>query len=380
MRVTMLNKYYPPHLGGIEFHMRDLAEKLASSGEAKVSVLVANEGPGDVRETIAGVEVTRLSRLFEYASTPVAPGMARSLRGSAASVTPPDVLHLHFPYPWGEMSWLSAHPRIPTVMTYHSDIVRQKAALAAYRPFLERVLDRVDLIIASSPNMVRHSEFLAPRKEKCRIIPFGIHTERFAETPELLARAAQLRERHGERKVVLFVGRLVYYKGIDVLMRAMQGIDADLVVIGRGPLESEMRDFTQTHGMAERVFFEPPVDDTDLAAWYHAADVFCLPSVARSEAFGLVQLEAHASGLPVISTDLTTGVPFVNEHGVSGLVVPPGDAEALGAALKELLGDDELRARLGRQAKERARARFTIDRMAADTLAVYREAIAGGTG
>ena len=97
MRVTMLNKYYPPHLGGIEFHMRDLAEKLASSGAAEVSALVANEGPGDIRETIAGVEVTRLSRLVEYASTPVAPGMARSLRGLAASATPPDVLHLHFP-------------------------------------------------------------------------------------------------------------------------------------------------------------------------------------------------------------------------------------------------------------------------------------------
>lgn len=380
MRVTMLNKYYPPHLGGIEFHMRDLAEKLASSGAAEVSALVANEGPGDIRETIAGVEVTRLSRLVEYASTPVAPGMARSLRGLAASATPPDVLHLHFPYPWGEVSWLWARPRIPTVMTYHSDIVRQKAALAAYRPFLERVLDGVDLIIASSPNMVGHSEFLAPRKRKCRIIPFGIHTERYAETPEIRARAAQLRERHGERKVVLFVGRLVYYKGIDVLMRAMQGIDADLVVIGRGPLETEMREFTQAHGMAERVYFEPPVDEADLAAWYHAADVFCLPSVARSEAFGLVQLEAHASGLPVVSTDLTTGVPFVNEHGVSGLVVPPSDAEALASALKELLGDDELRARLGRQAKERALDRFTIDRMAADTLEVYREAIAGGTG
>lgn len=380
MRVTMLNKYYPPHLGGIEFHMRDLAEKLASNGGAQVSALVANEGPGDIGETIAGVEVTRLSRLFEYASTPVAPGMVRSLRTLAASATPPDVLHLHFPYPWGEMSWLMARPRIPTVMTYHSDIVRQKAALAAYRPFLERVLDHVDLIIASSPNMVGHSEFLSPRKDKCRIIPFGIHTERYAETPEILARAVQLRERHGERKVVLFVGRLVYYKGIDVLMRAMQGIDADLVVIGRGTLEQEMRNFTQTHGMAERVFFEPPVDDADLAAWYHAADVFCLPSVARSEAFGLVQLEAHASGLPVVSTDLTTGVPFVNEHGVSGLVVPPSDAEALASALKELLGDDELRARLGIQAKERALARFTIDRMAADTLEVYREAIAGGTG
>lgn len=377
MRVTMLNKYYPPHLGGIEFHMRDLAEELATRDGVEVRAIVANESSERAEEHIGGVSVTRLPRTFAYSSTPVAPSMRREIRVEAGRTDAPDLFHLHFPYPWGEVSWLSAATGLPTVMTYHSDIVRQKAALTAYRPLLERVLDRVDLIIASSPNMVEHSEFLAPRAAKCRVVPFGIHTERYDDTPELLARAAQLRERHGQRKIVLFVGRLVYYKGADVLFRAMEHVDADLVIVGKGPLEAQLREFAVAHSMNDRVYFEPGLSDEDLAAWYHAADVLCLPSVARSEAFGLVQIEAHAAGTPVISTDLTTGVPYANEDGVSGLTVPVGDVSALSRALTALVTDDRLRYRLGTQARERARTRFTVDRMATDTLAVYAEAVSG---
>jgi len=377
MRVTMLNKYYPPHLGGIEFHVRDLAEGLVEREGAKVSALVANDGPGSVREMLGGVEVMRMSRFAQYASTPIALGMRQQLRFLLSGPEASDVLHLHFPYPWGEISWLSMNARVPAVMTYHSDIVRQKTSLALYKPLLEKVLDRVDLIIASSPNMVEHSEFLAPRAEKCRVVPFGLHVERFAATQELLERAARLKARHSHRKVVLFVGRLVYYKGVDVLLRAMSDVDADLVIIGKGPLESELREQAHSQGIASRVFFEPPVSDEDLTAWYHASDVFCLPSVARSEAFGLVQVEAHASGLPVVSTDLTTGVPFVNADGVTGLVVPPGDSSALARALGTLLSDDDLRRRLGEQARSRANAEFSIERMVTQTVSVYREAIEG---
>lgn len=377
MRVTMLNKYYPPHLGGIEFHVRDLAEGLIEYEGARVSALVANGGPGNVREMLGGVEVMRMSRLAQYSSVPIAPGMRRQLRSLLSGPDAPDVLHLHFPYPWGEISWLATSTRVPAVMTYHSDIVRQRASLALYKPLLEKVLDRVDLIIASSPNMVEHSEFLAPRAEKCRVVPFGLHVERFSATQALLERAAQLRQRHQGRKLVLFVGRLVYYKGVDVLLRAMSDVDADLVIIGSGPLESELREQVHAQGIAGRVFFEPPVSDEDLAAWYHASDVFCLPSVARSEAFGLVQVEAHASGLPVVSTNLTTGVPFVNADGVTGLVVPPGDSKALAVALGTLLSSDELRRRLGEQARSRANAEFSIERMVKENLLVYREAIEG---
>lgn len=371
MRVTMVNKYYPPHLGGIEFHMRDLATALAARGH-DVRAIVANEGDSVVRETLDGVEVIRMARAFAYASTPVVPGMAHAINVESRHAGAPDVFHLHFPYPWGEVAWLRAKVAQPTVLAYHSDIVRQKALLAAYSPILNRVLDRVDVVLASSPNMVEHSPYLAKIADKCRVIPYGIHVERYADTPNLLARAAELRAGHS-RPIVLFVGRLVYYKGPEVLMRAMADVDADLVLIGWGPLLKQLKQIAADSGISDRVTFVDPVDDDELAAWYHAADVFCLPSVARSEAYGLVQLEAHASGTPTVSTTLTTSVPFVNQDGVTGLTVPPGDASTLAEALATLVADESLRKRLGNQARERAVADFTIDRMVDRTLDVYAE-------
>jgi len=373
--------------------MRDLATALSEGGHG-VHVIVANEGRESTFETLDGVAVTRLSRLFAYASTPVAPGMKRAIADEAARPDRPDVFHLHFPYPWGEVSWLAARAGrealsgwparqgIPSVLTYHSDIVRQRVLGAAYVPILRRVLDHVDLIIASSPDMVEHSEQLSRIAGKCRVVPFGIHVERFSATPERTARARELRAQatpsHGERPVVLFVGRLIYYKGVDVLVRAMAEVDADLVMIGSGPLRAKLDALVESLGIAHRVRFTDPVGDDDLAAWYHVADVFCLPSVARSEAFGLVQLEAHAAGTPVVSTRLTTGVPYVNQHGVSGLTVPPGDASALAEAIRTLVTDDALRARLGAQAAERAARDFTIERMVSATEAIYDEARRGG--
>ncbi len=373
MRVTMLNKYYPPHLGGIEYHVRYLAEALVSRDHAQVRAIVANEGPETIREVIAGVDVMRLGRAFAASSTPVALGMRDAIRLEATRPDPADLLHLHFPYPWGEVSWLRAHAGLPTVVTYHSDIVRQKVALAAYSPLLRRFLAKADLIISGSPNLIEHSEFLQPVAAKCRVVPFGYDLARYEGSPATLARAAKLREGH-TRPIVLFVGRLVYYKGVDVLVRAMADVDADLVVIGTGPLEGKMREIAVAAGISDRITFMPPVPDDELVAWYHAADVFCLPSVERSEAFGAVQVEAHACGTPVVSTNLPTGVPFVNQDGVTGLIVPPGDAGALAAALRRLIDDPKLRARLGAQARDRARAMFSLDAMASGVMDVYREA------
>jgi rhamnosyl/mannosyltransferase len=323
---------------------------------------------------VDGVEVLRIGRLFAYASTPVATGMTSAIRAAVSGPTRADLFHLMSPYPWGETSWLRAGAPGPSVLAYQSDIVRQRYLGAAYAPIQRRVLDKVDRIIVGSPPMIEHSDVLAPFAEKCRVVPLGIDTERFAPTPETLARAKTLRDAHA-RPVVLFVGRLIYYKGVDVLVRAMGGLDADLVLIGEGPLEGDLRALAQATGVGDRVTFLPPVDDAELAAWYRAAAVFCLPSVARSEAYGLVQLEAHASGTPVVSTDLPTGVPWVNADGETGLVVPVGDSVALAGALHTLLADDDLRERMGERARQRALETFTISAMVSGTLAVYDEVL-----
>jgi glycosyltransferase involved in cell wall biosynthesis len=336
---------------------------------------VSNEGRHRVEETIGGVRVVRLPRQLMVSSAPVAAGMPGALCAEARGPDRCDILQFHSPYPWGELSFLMARPDVPSVVLYHSDIVRQRRLLAAYQPFLERFLDKVDLIIVSSPNMVRHSPFLAPRAGKCRVIPFGLPEEYFDPPRTVGERARELREQREGRPLVLFVGRLVYYKGVDVLVRAMADVDADLVLIGDGPLLDRLYQLAAANGVASRLTLLPPLGDVELLAWYRAADVLCLPSVASSEAFGLVQIEAHAAGTPVVSTDLPTGVPYANLDGVTGLIVPPSDAGALAGALRRLLDDDELRARLGAQARARALREFTIPRMIDQTLQVYAEAV-----
>jgi rhamnosyl/mannosyltransferase len=372
MRVVLVNKYYPPHIGGIEFHVRDLAEGLVNAGH-EVRVVVANNERRLVEEVINGVEVVRLPRAFEKASTPFARNFGRVLAHEAKTT---DLLHFHFPYPWGEFEWIgqAASRSTPYVVTYHSDIVRQKAALAAYKPFLNIFLNRARLIMASSPQLIDYSPFLHPRAAKCRQVNFGLHVERIAQNPAATARAAELRAQYDQRPLVLFVGRLIYYKGVEILAKAIPAVDAEFVIIGTGPDRAIIEAMTAVEGCADRVHIIDYASDSELAAWYHAADVFTLPSIEPSEAFGLVQIEAHAAGTPVVSTRLKSGVPYANLDGITGLTVPPGDPTALAGALNTLLADPALRQRLGQQAQARALTEFTIPAMVKAVTSVYQEA------
>jgi rhamnosyl/mannosyltransferase len=258
------------------------------------------------------------------------------------------------------------------VLTYHSDIVRQKNLLRVYQPFLRRVLARADGITVSNPQYIQSSPFLRPLAAKCRVIPHGADLSRFAPTPQVLERAAGIRGRHGGGPLILFVGVLRYYKGVGVLIRAMQRVDARLLVVGQGPQGEEWRTLTAQLGLGDKVAFLGRVDDDDLLALYHACDVFTLPSIHRSESWGAVQVEAMACGKPVVCTELGTGTSFVNQDGVTGLVVPPDDPAALSGALNRLLGDPGLRARMGRAGLERAERELSASVMVERLVDWYR--------
>ena len=321
-----------------------------------------------MRETVDGVPVTRIGTVATLASASVNPGMARMIRRSGA-----DVVHFHHPNPTAVLSYLASGRRGPLVVTYHSDIIRQRVLGALFTPVLHRFLRGAHAILASSPDYARSSPVLRAHGERVRIVPFGIRAEAFGTAdPETVAR---LRARYGPR-MVLAVGRLVYYKGFDYLVRAMQAVDGRLVILGDGPLRAPLEALAAELGVAHRVTLAGAVPE--LAPNYHAAEVFALPAVARSEAFGLVQLEAMAAGLPVVNTRIDSGVPFVSRDGESGITVAPADVRALAGALGRLLDDPALRARLGQGARERVRREFGLRRMVADTLALYREAAARG--
>jgi glycosyltransferase involved in cell wall biosynthesis len=372
MNVLHVGKYYPPVPGGMERVLQILCE--GERREVDSRVLVASTDGTTRREIRNGVPVTRAGSLAMIGSVGLSAVLPLLLRRAAADITV-----VHEPNPVALVSDFLTAQRGPLVVYFHSEVVRAEWKYRLlYRPFLRRVLDRAARIIVASPNMVEGAEQLKDHRRKCVVIPYGIDPAPLACTPSLLARAAALRDELGT-PLVLFVGRLVSYKGVDVLLRAMAEIDAALVVVGDGPLRGAL-EFQARATCDGRVTFAGTVPDAELAALYHACDVFVLPSITRAEAFGMVQIEAMACGKPVVSTSVASGVPWVNQHDDTGVIVAPGDSAALGAALQRLLADDALRERLGAGGRRRVTREFTATRMAERTVALYREVLASHTG
>jgi rhamnosyl/mannosyltransferase len=209
--------------------------------------------------------------------------------------------------------------------------------------------------------------------DRCHLIPYGIDAGQFDDDRVDRPLVAKLRERFGPR-VILTVGRLVYYKGIKFLIQAMSKVNAKLVIIGEGPLRAELEREAAANGTSDRVIFLGDIDG-NLTSYYHASDVFALPSCERSESFGIVQLEAMASGMPVVNTRIDSGVPYVSLDGISGFTVEPRSSEEMAAALNRLLDNSELRKRMGRAARDRVVNEFGIREMAARTLDLYRKVL-----
>ena len=351
--------------GGIENHIRLVAERQVAAGH-DVTVLVTNDNRHTVREVLNGVKVIKAGRLVKIASTPISTAICREINRQH-----PDITHLHFPYPVGETASLFCGHG-PTVMTYHSDVIRQKRFLALYKPLMMRVLTKAEYLIATSPQYIESSPVLSQMQAKCVAIPLCIETARFrAPHPQ----ATILRQDWAGSPTILFVGLLRYYKGLEYLLQAMCEVDARLVIVGVGDLEGELKTLTHNLRLEDKVTFAGEISDALLPAYYQAADIFCLPACARSEAFGIVQLEALAAGLPIVSTELGTGTSYVNKHDVSGLVVAPRDSAALARALQQLVQNKEQRRRLASGAALRS-DEFDVNIMMQRIDDVYHQALA----
>jgi glycosyltransferase involved in cell wall biosynthesis len=367
IEVLQVNKLYYPWIGGIETHVQDLSEHLVRYDDISLRVLVCNEAFVYRDDVISGVRVRRLANLVHlllnkvlFFSTPLSLTFPFWLRKMKA-----DILHFHLPNPLAVLAYFLVRPTGKLVVTWHSDIVKQKRLALFYRPLEQWFLRKADVILTTSPNMKAYSPSLAKFGDKCRVVPLGINANRYCEP-------AGMQGRDLDKKAILFVGRLVYYKGAHVLVEAMQGVDAQLLVIGEGPLHHELLAAIKVNGLEARITIIPPVPFDKLVEYYYKSDLFVLPSVAPSEAFGIVQLEAMACGKPVISTNLPTGVPFVNEHGRTGLVVKPGDASELREAIRALLSNDRQRLQMGEYARKRVLAEFTNDKVADSVRNIYK--------
>jgi len=363
LSVLQVGKFYPPYAGGIETHLEDLCTQLHSF--ADVRIIVANTDRRTVTERVAGMTVHRVGTITNLARAPISLGMVAAIRRS-----PAHIVHIHWPNPAAVLAYLASGHTGRLVITYHSDIVRQKFAASLFHPILKLVMARCAAVISTSRNYLDTSPVLRQFRERCHVIPYGITAGKLAAPDHEMVES--LRREHGPR-IVLAVGRLVYYKGFEYLIRAMRSVNARALIVGDGPLRENLKKLAASCGVADRVVFVGEKQGKDLVSYFHAADVFTLPSIARSEAFGIVQLEAMACGKPVVNTQLDSGVPSVSLDGITGLTVPPADSESLASALNRLLDNDDLRRRYGEEGRRRVEREFTLETMMQKTSRVYRQ-------
>ena len=372
MRVLHFGRFYNDQFGGLERHVEVLLRGLEPYCVS--DNLVANDQYTMAVIEVAGHRVYKAPSLGKFASTAMCPTMplwARRLHKQRDY----DLVHLHFPDPMAHLASTFLPRDVKRVITWHSDIVRQKRLLRLYRPFLNRIVNQADAIIIPTPRHLESSDQLKACRhpERIHVVPYGLDYGAFEKAARSSAQVMALRARLAGSAPLLFtVGRHVYYKGLEYLIRAMVDIPRGVLIIGgEGPLTPDLKVLTDTLGLTARIRFVGRIPDAELPLYYHACDVFCMPSVAPAEAFGLVQLEAMACGKPVVCCELHNGVTYVNRDDETGLVVPPRDPGALAGALNRLLDNPALRRRLGERGRRYARAEFSVESMVAGTLGVY---------
>jgi len=371
MRILHFFKtYYPDTTGGIEqviFQLCQGSRALGIEGE----VLTLSPDPSPARVQVADHQVTRVKENFNLASTGFSLSVFKQFKEMAAEA---DLVHFHFPWPLMDLVHFATRHGRPTVLSYHSDIIKQRTLLKLYTPLMNQFLGSMDRILVASPNYQRSSETLKPFADKTVVVPYGLNQ---AEYPTV---SDQTREQWRQRlpeKFFLFVGVLRYYKGLDSLLSALEGVDYPVVILGAGPQELELK--AQAEKLQLRnVLFVGRLDDEDKACLLQMCYALVFPSHLRSEAFGISLLEASMYGKPMISCEIGTGTTYVNIHEETGLAVPPNAPVALREAMRRLWDDPALTERFGANALLRFQRLFTADHMCATTAQVYREVLGNG--
>jgi rhamnosyl/mannosyltransferase len=367
----MIGKYFPPVRGGIEEYTLGLADAIGDSVE--LTVLVHAKTKATTRERRNGYDVVRIATPLSISSQPLSPAMIPELRASSW-----DIIHVHVPNVQGVALALAFAGDARIVVTHHADMVGFGPAGAAARLLYRQLLKRASAVTVLSLKNRELARDIGSIDIRCEALPLAVDPRRFSPTARVLERAMSIRAAAGETRMLLaFVGRLVPYKGLDVLIRALAGTPGvSCLIVGEGGERSRLEALSAECGTAERIRFLGPLDEEEKHAVLRACDAFVLPSINTAEAFGIVQVEAQLCGLPVIATDLPTGVTDVTRHGETGLVVPPGDAEALAGAIERLAGDCELRARLGEAGLARALSTYSPDALRDRAVRLYRGILA----
>lgn len=368
MRILHLSKYYHPYRGGIEKVIKELAEAALLEGH-DVTVICSSESNQKKVEMVNGVRVIRLPQWGTVFSQPLTPSIFWSVQKEFDVA---DVIHLHAPNPLFEFACLSFQFSAPLVVTFHCEVMKSRWLNRFYEPVSKAVLQKADRILVATPLHIEHSFWLKEFQNKCEIIPFGIEPKFENKSLPLNEHLHAIKNKYD--RYFLFIGRMVTYKGVNVLLEAMQSVPQNLILIGKGPYLERWKALSRQLGLADRVHFLGPVNsDDEFGAYIHGCDALVLPSINEAEAFGLVLLEAMSCKKPAITTDLNSGVKFVNVHGQTGLEVPRGDSDALAGAMNELRHNDSYRLQLGEQAYQHFYNHFLISQSLQKHLEVYQK-------
>ena len=365
LSILQLGKFYPIK-GGVEKVAYDLMMGLSSRKDRCDLLCATVSGKGKTLQMNSNAKLIECHSWGKTAATMIAPSMITTFRRICRNY---DIVHVHHPDPMAAITMLLSGYKGKVVLHWHSDIQKQKLLLKLYRPLQNWLLRRADLIIGTSPVYLKESPFLQNVQEKTICLPIGV-----SPIVQDAAATEKLRQRFGGRKIVFSLGRLVTYKGFTHLIDAAKYLSDDYVVLigGTGILQKKLEKKIQRLGLQNKVMLLGRIPVKDLPAYFGACKVFCLPSVQKTEAFGIVQIEAMSCGKPVVATRIPqSGVSWVNEHGVSGLNVTPGKARELAQAVQDIADDEAVYEKFSVSARKRYHDVFTDERMIDNSLRIY---------
>lgn len=358
--------YYPDSLGGVEQVIRQLTSVSSTMGVSNQIFTLSRQA--DVTPVLhdGATTIVRAPIDIEVASTPMSLRAFWRFRTAASKA---DLIHYHYPWPFGDLLHLIAGQNKPAILTYHSDVVRQRLLMPFYRPLMRWFFNRLQVIVPTSPNYLQSSELLQDYLPKATVIPIGLNEASY-HTPEP-DRLAHWRTEVGE-DFFLFVGVLRYYKGLHILLDACVDSSSQVVIVGAGPVEADLKAQAQRLKLSN-VTFLGAVSDEDRAALLELCRAVVFPSHLRSEAFGVTLLEGAMHGRALISSEIGTGSSYVNIDGLTGIVVPPNDPAALREAMQTLQSDAAQAKTMGQHARQRFETLFTARQMAASYVRLYRQ-------
>lgn len=361
LRVLIVNKYYDI-VGGVEESVRQLATINESDLEITVLVQTVTKDVSHLIAQFPHIKLILLPITFTALRMPVS---LHFFRRYMKELRKTDVLHIHSPFPLAEwfyiiLNWFTSY-KCKLIMTWHTDVVNQKLFIRIHHWFLKRLFKISSYIAVTSPAIISGTKVLQPFKEKVIVVPLGVYG--LESKPD---------RSYDKFTFALFAGRLIYYKGLSTLLDALTGTEMKLVIVGRGPLYKELRKKAKDLGIESQLTWRGQITDDELKELYKSCSLLTFPSVAITEAFGLVQAEAMSYGLPIINTDLPTGVPWVARNNIEAITVPVENVEELHNALVDIYKDSALREQLGKNGRKRFEEMFTVDKWKSRYVELYR--------